>query len=513
MDFEFKANDTQKHTAAHILAAAVKRLYPNVKIGIGPVTKSGFFYDFETDKEITTKSLPLIEKNIEGIIREALQMKQVVYTKADAINLLLQMGQVYKAEMVKTLPDEQVSFYKLGEEFLDPDRGPHLSSTSLLYKIKLTRIEEVHWNNDPSRPLMYRIHGIVFTNETEVHKYEKAKLLQEENSFESIGQSEKLVLKDIPDMLSSRGSTVANALTKYLEESIKEFNPKKLVGVENMEIGAIHKLIETDFNQEIKSYKTLPTLYSAETISQKNVTVNNLVVFSLSDRNSAVSNINGMLENYIDMFNYITSESFSVDIKCANLDAPIVSAVSTLLQNKIVSHDKVLSSSVGDNQIQIDFKVNTDMGIWILATMNIYNDVPTIYKTDSNNASPTINTRTEFKLYNLIEYLYQTKRSNIPFKFQPTQVVCIPQRKEQYDFARSIRKELIKLGYRADIDLRSKSLRGKIRSAERKNTPFILVLGKKEELNRSASIRHNHVEVGLIALDNILEFISSHADK
>src|SRR5260221_5402666 len=157
-------SDQQKHSAAHVLALAVSRIYGNVKIGVGPVTKDGFYYDLDVSQDIKQIDLKKIEEEINNILQQNLKFQQIILPREEAINMLLQRGQIYKAELVKAIPDQEISFFKIGDEFIDLCRGPHVYSTNQIGLIILTGIENTHWNEDPTRPIMIRISGKVFNN-------------------------------------------------------------------------------------------------------------------------------------------------------------------------------------------------------------------------------------------------------------------------------------------------------------------------------------------------------------
>src|SRR5690606_7126984 len=133
-----------------------------VKVGIGPVTKDGFYYDFDLRKNITRENFKEIEEEMLKIREERIPFTQHVLTRDEAINLLLTRGQIYKVELINSIPDSEVSLYKTGEEFIDLCRGPHVDYTSEIGIPRIIKIEKVHWNNDPKRPKLLRIYGKVF---------------------------------------------------------------------------------------------------------------------------------------------------------------------------------------------------------------------------------------------------------------------------------------------------------------------------------------------------------------
>ncbi len=164
-----------RHTLSHVLAAAVKDLYPSVAFGIGPAIDNGFYYDIDFgDTKISDTDLLKIEKKMRGIIARKLPMVRRVVSKDEALNWAHDNKQTYKTELIKELPDEEeISFYDLGDIFVDLCKGPHVENTSELGAFKLTRIAGAYWRGDEKREMLTRIYGVAFATETELEEYLK----------------------------------------------------------------------------------------------------------------------------------------------------------------------------------------------------------------------------------------------------------------------------------------------------------------------------------------------------
>jgi len=167
--------EKMRHTLSHVLAAAVKELYPTVKFGIGPAIDNGFYYDIDFgDTKISDTDLPKIEKKMRGIISRKLPMTKRVVTKDEALNWAQDNNQSYKVELIKELPDgEEISFYDLGDIFTDLCKGPHVDNASELGTFKLTRIAGAYWRGDEKREMLTRIYGVAFPTEKELEEYLK----------------------------------------------------------------------------------------------------------------------------------------------------------------------------------------------------------------------------------------------------------------------------------------------------------------------------------------------------
>jgi threonyl-tRNA synthetase len=159
-----EALEVLRHTAAHVLAQAVRRLFPGVKLAIGPAIADGFYYDFDFPEPITHEDLPKIEEEMRKIVAEDLPVERVWLPRAEAEELLKKDGEVYKLELLSEIPDERISFYRQGE-FIDLCRGPHLPSTGLVRHFKLLDLAGAYWRGDATRVMLTRIYGTAFASE------------------------------------------------------------------------------------------------------------------------------------------------------------------------------------------------------------------------------------------------------------------------------------------------------------------------------------------------------------
>lgn len=162
--------DVLRHTAAHVMAQAVMRLFPGTRLDIGPATADGFYYDFDLPKAITDEDLPRIEDEMRRIVREDIPIVRTELARPEAIARMERAGQSYKAERLKELPDGTVSIYEQGD-FADLCRGPHLPSTGRLGAFKLLSIAGAYWRGDERNPMLTRIYGTAFPTESELEEH------------------------------------------------------------------------------------------------------------------------------------------------------------------------------------------------------------------------------------------------------------------------------------------------------------------------------------------------------
>lgn len=219
-------NDLEKmrHTLSHVLAAAVKELYGDVKFGIGPAIDNGFYYDIDFgDKKLGDADLKKIEKKMRDIIKKNLKMKQRTVSRVEALKWAKDNKQVYKVELIEDLPkDEKVTFYDLGDVFTDLCKGPHMKDTSSLGVFKLDHIAGAYWRGDEKREMLTRIYGLAFSTKEELEAYEKRQEEAKERDHRKIGAKldlfcfSNLVGSGLP-LFTPRGTILRDLLNDFAQ--------------------------------------------------------------------------------------------------------------------------------------------------------------------------------------------------------------------------------------------------------------------------------------------------------
>ena len=222
------------HTTAHILAQAVKRLFPNYKLTIGPAIENGFYYDFDVEKSFTEDDIAALEEEMKKIIKEDLVIERFELSREDAIKLMEERQEPYKVELIKDLPEgEIISFYKQGE-FVDLCRGPHLPSTGKVKAIKLTSMSSAYWRGDASKQTLQRVYGISFPKASELEEYlqklEEAKQRDHRKLGKELGifMTNDLVGKGLP-MYLPNGYIVWELLENYIKGKEKKLGYKHVL--------------------------------------------------------------------------------------------------------------------------------------------------------------------------------------------------------------------------------------------------------------------------------------------
>ena len=212
-----------RHTAAHILAQAVKRLYPEARFAYGPATEKGFYYDVDLgDKKLSDEDLPAIEAEMAKIVKENLPIKPFVLSREDAVKLMEERGEIYKVEHIGDLPEDAVlSFYQQGE-YIDMCVGPHLTYTKALKAFKLTQLSGAYWKNDKNNIMLTRIGGTAFRTREELEEYNKLMEEAARRDHRRIGKEMNLFMlcdegPGFPFFLP-KGMALKNALIDYWRE-------------------------------------------------------------------------------------------------------------------------------------------------------------------------------------------------------------------------------------------------------------------------------------------------------
>ena len=212
---------TFRHTASHVLAAAVKRLYPETKLTIGPAIDNGFYYDFDSDTTFTPDVLEKLEAEMKKIVKENAKMERFTLPRAEAIEFM--KDEPYKVELIEALPEgEEISFYKMGD-FTDLCAGPHLFSTGAIKAFKLTACNSAYWHGDSKNKALQRIYGTAFPKKEELDAYlqklEEAKLRDHRKIGKDLGlfMTDELVGRGMP-MFLPKGYTLWRILENYIRD-------------------------------------------------------------------------------------------------------------------------------------------------------------------------------------------------------------------------------------------------------------------------------------------------------
>jgi len=218
-----KGKDVFRHTASHILAQAVKRLYPEAKLAIGPAIENGFYYDIDSDVSFTPEVLAKIEAEMKKIVKENLPVKKLIKSRSEALKYFEEKGEIYKVELISDLPeDAEISFYEQGE-FTDLCAGPHISSTGKVKAFKLTGTAGAYWRGDEKNKMLQRIYGTAFTNKTDMEEYLVAQEEARKRDHNKLGReldiftTVDVIGQGLPILLP-KGTKIIQTLQRWVED-------------------------------------------------------------------------------------------------------------------------------------------------------------------------------------------------------------------------------------------------------------------------------------------------------
>ncbi len=214
--------ERMRHSASHVLAQAVLKLYPDAKLGIGPAIDNGFYYDFEFSEPISEDDLPAIEKEMKNIIKQDLPIVQVFMKRKEGVDYLTKTGQTYKLELLEDIPDEDLSFFITGEnEYADLCRGPHIETTKEIGVIKLLKTAGAYWRGDEKKKMLTRIYGTAFETKEELKAFLELQAESERRNHRTLGKQLKLfaIIPEIGQGLPvwlPRGYRMRRILEEYM---------------------------------------------------------------------------------------------------------------------------------------------------------------------------------------------------------------------------------------------------------------------------------------------------------
>jgi len=220
-----QGKDAFRHTTSHILAQAVKRLFPNVKLAIGPSIQDGFYYDFDTEQPFSPEDLEKIEKEMKNIVKESLPIERFELPRVEAIQLMQERGEDYKVELINDLPEDAIiSFYKQGE-FVDLCAGPHLMSTKPVKAFKLLSVAGAYWRGNENNKMLTRIYGTSFTKKADLDEYINKLEEAKKRDHRKLGKELELfaLMEEGPGFpfFLPKGMELRNTLIEYWREKHK----------------------------------------------------------------------------------------------------------------------------------------------------------------------------------------------------------------------------------------------------------------------------------------------------
>jgi len=539
-----------RHDAAHVLAMAVQELFPGTQVTIGPVIDDGFYYDFSRKEPFTNEDLKKIENKMKEIVDRDDLTKREVWTREQAINHFKKIGEHYKSEIIKDIPNnEEISIYYHGT-WHDLCRGPHLPSTGKIGKaFKLTKVSGAYWRGDSKNEMLQRIYGTCWRNKKELDEYILRIEEAEKRDHRKLGREMDLFhfREESPGAVfwHHKGWTLFQTLVDYMrlkqkKAGYKEINTPEMLDKtlweqsghwekfgENMftsktpdeKIFAIKPMncpggIQV-FNQGLKSYRDLPLKLSEfgkvhryepsgalhGLLRVRAFTQDDAHIFCTEDQitQECLSVTNLILEIYKDLgFENVLLQFSDRPLKRVGDDGIWDKSEKALL--KAIKQSKLkYEINKGEGAFygpKIDFVLRDTIGRdWQCGTLQVDLNLPSrlgssYVAKDGSKKVPVMLHRALFgSLERFIGILIEHYAGKLPLWLAPLQVVVLPIASEFDNYAKKIFEECVKAGINAEVDLKNQKINYKIREHSLSKVPLLLICGEKEIKGKSVTIR------------------------
>lgn len=559
--------EKQRHSLAHVLAYAVKRLFPDVKIGIGPVTDTGFYYEFDLDHKFTHEDLANIESEMYEIIEENIPFTNIIIPKDQALQTLLQLGETYKTELLNKIPDAEVSFYKTGDDFIDLCRGPHVKSTGELDYFKITKITKNYWMNDSSRPLMQRIQGVAFETKKKLNDYlENQKRLSEINSILIAQKLKYLILEDEKDVSSpiwlKDGILLQQNLTRFLEEQIIEFDFQLMQPpwVSNKPAFLVEKFPEFMHTSQIKGtqnskdvfyrnnlrsflverattsassksstdkteFGSVSKTYQGNLHNSKEIKIEHLEDFLETTDAQVISlvkeeNLKEVLTENIRLIG-TSLKAFGFSQFKIIIDIPdyqdlskyiydeklweksISSLKELLLELKIPSRIREGRADFYGPKLTIEVKDKYSRS-WEISKITLDPILPSKLLTKDDKQKYFVHTDIVINIERLIDLLLEHGEGSLPLWLEPVQVEIIALESKYNHRAIKVLRELKKENLRVEFNQNTTNPESQIAESMGRHTPYLVIIGEKEANTDSISIKSNGQDIGLMRINEFV---------
>ncbi len=552
-----------RHTASHILAQAVKRLYPTTKCAIGPSIADGFYYDFDFDFEFTAEHLAAVEKEMKKIVKEGHALKRSTKSRAEAIQFMKDRNEDYKVELIEDLPeDAEISFFEQGD-FIDLCAGPHVSNTSVVKAIKLTSLAGAYWRGNEKNKMLTRIYGTAFPKAAELDEYlamiEEAKkrdhrklgkelglftLMDEGPGFPFFlpkGMILKNLLLDYWRKIHTREGYVEISTPIMLNRELWETSGHWFHYRDNMYTTVID---DTDFAIKPMNCPGGMLVYKMQPHSYKELPIR-MAEIGLVHRHEKSGALHGLMRvrcfNQDDAHIFMTKEQIPDEIKgVVRLIDEIYSTfgfkyhveLSTRPEDSMGSDEdwEVATNGLrsaledlglpyevneGDGAFygpKIDFHLEDSLGrTWQCGTIQLDFQLPQRFEAeyvgaDGDKHRPIMIHRVAFgSIERFIGILIEHYAGKFPLWLAPVQVKVLPISDKHLDYAKEVEKELKAAGYRCEIDMRDEKIGYKIREAQLEKVPYMLIVGQKEEDEKTVSVRkRDEGDIGSMSMSDFI---------
>ena len=553
-----------RHSTAHLLAHAVKELFPEAQVTIGPVIEDGFYYDFSYKRPFTPEDLAAIEKRMAEIARRDLPVRREVWDRSEAIQFFKQQGEHYKAQIIESIPgDEAITLYRQ-DNFTDLCRGPHVPSTGKLKVFKLMKLAGAYWRGDSRNEMLQRIYGTAWAKKEEldayVHRLEEA----ERRDHRKLGKQLDLfhLQDEAPGMVfwHPKGWIIWQQVEQYLRRVLSAAGYQEVrtplimdltlwersghwdhfrdnmfnTSSENREYavkpmncpGAIQI-----YNQGIRSYRDLPLRLAEFGSCHRNepsgalhgiMRVRGFVqddahIFCTEDQ------VRSEASDFIDLLRRVYSDFGFEEILIKLATRPVKRIGAEEVWNKaeqtlaVALDGKGLAyrESPGEGAFygpKIEFSLKDSIGrVWQCGTLQVDFSMPGLlgaeYVAEDNTRKVPVMLHRAIlgSMERFVGILIEHYAGALPLWLAPVQVVVLNISEHQAEYAAEVANILRRAGFRADADLRNEKITYKIREHSLQKLPYQAIVGDKEVASRTVAVRtRGGVDLGQMSLDALV---------
>ncbi len=562
---------TYWHTCSHILAQAVKRLYPDVKLAIGPAIANGFYYDIDSPTAFTPEIMTQIEAEMRKICKEKLKLERFELPRAEALELM--KDEPYKVELINDLPEDAIiSFYKQGE-FTDLCAGPHLDSTGRVKgnAIKLTACNSAYWRGDSNRQVLQRIYGIAFPKKDELDAYLKQIEEAKKRDHRRLGKELGLftLMEEGPGFpfFLPKGMVLRNTLLDYWRKVHKKYGYQEIstpiILNKELWLRSGHwehykdNMYTTIIDGEDYAIKPMNCpggmlVYKTEPHSYRDLPLR-MAELGLVHRHELSGALHGLfrvrcftqddahifmtwdqmeeeIQNVVRLFDEVYSVfGLTYQIEVSTMPEDHIGDEKTwdfateTLKKAITDMGKEFVINEGDGAFygpKLDFHLADSLGrTWQCGTIQLDMQMPERFELEYTGADgekhrPVMIHRVVLgSIERFIGVITEHFGGAFPAWLTPVQVKVLPVTDRAAEYADGVAKALDDAGFRVEVDHRSEKLGYKIREAQTMKIPYMVVVGDKDMENNTVSIRHRTGEdLGAMSLDAFAALLKDEVD-
>jgi len=563
-DRDSEGLDVIRHSTAHLMAQAVKELFPEAQVTIGPVIEDGFYYDFAYEKSFTPDDLTAIEKKMAELVKANLPISREVKSRDEAVKFFKGIGEAYKAEIIESIPaNEDLSLYQQGE-FIDLCRGPHVPATGKLKSFKLMKLAGAYWRGDSNNEMLQRIYGTAWANKKDLKAYLNRLEEAEKRDHRKLGKKLDLfhMQEEAPGMVfwHDKGWIVYQEVEQYIRQVLRRHNYQEVRTPQVVDRSLWEKSGHWDkfgdmmftthsenrdyaikpmncpchiqiFNKGLKSYRDLP-LRMAE--------------FGSCHRNEPSGTLHGLMRvrNFVqdDAHIFCTENQIQSEIS-EFIDllydvykdfgfTEILVKLSTRPEQRVgadevwdkaeAALEAALDSREMDWELQpgegafygpkIEFSLKDCIGrVWQCGTAQVDFSMPgrldaSFIDEQGEKQTPVMIHRAILgSLERFIGILIEEHAGKLPLWLSPIQTVIMGITDKQADYVQDFAKKLENIGIRAESDLRNEKIGFKIREHTLNRIPYILVAGDREIEAQTIAVRTRDGEdLGTMSIDDLV---------